>query len=95
MPPDAELTRLVDAVNAARDREAAVARAAHLDYCRATRDLVEFEERERGKRGAQSRTGRLLGMTAQNVSVMLRQLREAEPTPPAAAQAPEPAASGS
>ncbi len=93
--PDAELTRLVDAVHAARDREAAVQRAAHLDYCRTIRALVEYEERERGKYGAQSRAGRLLDMTAQNVSVMLRQLREAEPAPPTETPVPEPAASES
>ncbi|MEX5634953.1 hypothetical protein [Parafrankia sp. FMc2] len=73
-----ELATLVAAVDAAREREKQVRDAAHLDYCRAIRALVRYEEQAHGKHGAQSRVGRHLGMSAQNVSVMLGQLAKAE-----------------
>ncbi|ABW14379.1 hypothetical protein Franean1_5016 [Parafrankia sp. EAN1pec] len=73
-----ELTALVAAVNSAREREDEVRRVAHLDYCRAIRELVGYEERAHGQRGAKSRAARHLGMSAQNVGIMLDQLHEAE-----------------
>lgn len=75
---DERLAALVAAVDAARRREDEVYQAAHLDYCRAIKALVEHEEQAHGGHGAQSRTARHLGMTAQNVGTMLDQLHLAE-----------------
>ncbi|ONH62403.1 hypothetical protein CcI49_03215 [Frankia sp. CcI49] len=82
-----ELTALVAAVDTARRREDEVRQAAHLDYCRAIKALVEYEARTHGSHGAQSRAGRHLGMTAQNVGAMLDQLHLAETGRPRPKQA--------
>ncbi|KPM55724.1 hypothetical protein ACG83_10615 [Frankia sp. R43] len=89
---ESELAALVAAVNAAREREKQVRDAAHLDYCRAIRSLVKYEEDAHGKHGAQRRVGRHLNMSAQNVGTMLDQLYRAEtgqerPKKPRAARA--------
>lgn len=71
---DEELARLVQRV---RDAKARMALDGSLSYCRAIADVVAYLARKDGRYGARARAARHLGMTRQNVGVMLSRFEAA------------------